>query len=262
MTTLPRCFVMQPFDDGGPFDKRYDEVIVPAIKAAGFEPYRVDRDPQVSVSIDGIEKGIRESDACLADISLDNPNVWYELGYSNAASKHLCLICKKDRERFPFDVQHRPIIRYEKESAGDFERLRKDITERLKAILATPRASQLKDAPVATSDSELSAHEISALGIIMRNRINSNSVSAYMIRQEMGGAGFNDLGASFAIEKLTRKALISSHEEQDRDGDEYVVYSLTREGLAWIMENEHRFLLRQEAPRQEPPERMESDPPF
>ena len=39
-----QCCVFQIFDDGGAYDKRYDEVISPAITAAGLEPYRVDRD--------------------------------------------------------------------------------------------------------------------------------------------------------------------------------------------------------------------------
>ena len=45
-----QCCVFQIFDDGGAYDKRYDEVtdgakgIRPAITSAGLEPYRVDRD--------------------------------------------------------------------------------------------------------------------------------------------------------------------------------------------------------------------------
>jgi hypothetical protein len=76
---MPTCFVIQPFDDG-PFDKRYEDVFVPAIRAAGMEPYRVDRDPAASIPIEDIEKGIRSAGACLADISEPNQNVWFELG--------------------------------------------------------------------------------------------------------------------------------------------------------------------------------------
>jgi hypothetical protein len=71
---MARCFVVQPFDKG-PFDKRYDDVLAPAIEAAGVKPYRVDRDPSVLIPIETIEEYIRESEYCLADISLDNPNV-------------------------------------------------------------------------------------------------------------------------------------------------------------------------------------------
>ncbi len=43
---MPTCFVIQPFDKGGPYDKRYRGVLVPAITDAGLEPYRVDEDPR------------------------------------------------------------------------------------------------------------------------------------------------------------------------------------------------------------------------
>ena len=103
---MPTCFVIQPFDKG-PFEKRYDDVVVPAIKVAGLEPYRVDLDPSVSVPIDSIEAGIQSAELCLADISLDNPNVWFEVGYAIAAGKEVVFICSEDRTtKFPFDVQH------------------------------------------------------------------------------------------------------------------------------------------------------------
>lgn len=80
------CFVMQPFD-GSTFDRRYEEVFKPAIEAAKLEPYRVDQDPKASVPIDEIERGIREAQVCLAEITHDNPNVWFELGYAIACGR-------------------------------------------------------------------------------------------------------------------------------------------------------------------------------
>ena len=107
------CFVIQPFD-GGRFDKRFNDVFKPALEQAGFEPYRVDRDPAVEVPIESIEEGIRSSTICLADITLDNPNVWYELGYAFDSGRSVILVCADERGggRFPFDIQHRSIIRY------------------------------------------------------------------------------------------------------------------------------------------------------
>jgi hypothetical protein len=74
---MPRCFVMQPFDRGE-FDRRFDEIYKPAIEEAGFDPYRVDRDPTASIPIESIEAGIVGSVACFADVTIDNPNVWFE----------------------------------------------------------------------------------------------------------------------------------------------------------------------------------------
>ena len=89
---MPTCFVIQPFDRG-PFDKRYADIHKPAIGAAGLTPYRVDQDPNVSVPIESIEEEIRNSAMCLADITLNNPNVWFELGYALACGKEVVLVC-------------------------------------------------------------------------------------------------------------------------------------------------------------------------
>ncbi len=83
---MPSCFVIQPFD-GGRFDKRYTDIFQPAIKAAGLDPNRVDRDPPVSIPINEIEQGIRGAAVCFAEITLDNPNVWFELGYAIGRKK-------------------------------------------------------------------------------------------------------------------------------------------------------------------------------
>jgi hypothetical protein len=77
---MARCFVIQPFDRGGAFDKRYRDVLVPAIKEAGLDHYRVDEDPGTTVLIDDIEAGVRASDICLADITNDNPIFGTRLG--------------------------------------------------------------------------------------------------------------------------------------------------------------------------------------
>ncbi len=130
---MPRCFVIQRFDKGA-YDKRYRDVLVPAIELAGLEAYRVDEDPGSTVVIEDIEKGIRESAICLADITPDNPNVWYEVGFALANGKPVVLICAKKRPtRFPFDVHHRQVIQYSLDSPRDFEELKGQIASRLKA---------------------------------------------------------------------------------------------------------------------------------
>jgi nucleoside 2-deoxyribosyltransferase len=102
---METCFVIQPFD-GGKYDKRFEDIFRPAIEAAGLEAYRVDRDPSVEVPIDSIEEGIRNAAVCLADITADNPNVWYELGYSFARGRPVIMVCSDERRKYPFDIQH------------------------------------------------------------------------------------------------------------------------------------------------------------
>jgi hypothetical protein len=131
---MPSCFVIQPFDRGI-FDTRYNDVFEPAIRAAGYTAYRVDHDPGASVPIDEIARQIEAADACFAEITCDNPNVWFELGYALALKKEVCMACSTEREgKFTFDVQHRLITTYAVRSTSDFEKAKQAITERLSAI--------------------------------------------------------------------------------------------------------------------------------
>jgi hypothetical protein len=44
------------------------------------------------VPIDEIADRIRAAAVCLADISVNNPNVWFELGFAIAARKEVVLV--------------------------------------------------------------------------------------------------------------------------------------------------------------------------
>ena len=116
--------MIQPFDRGK-FDKRYEDAFEPALAQAGFEAYRVDQDPGTDILMAAIEEGIRNASICLADVTNDNPNVWYELGYGYAAGKPVILTCCDDRAGvLPFDIHHRHVIHYQSESASDFDSLK------------------------------------------------------------------------------------------------------------------------------------------
>ncbi|MGA3942965.1 hypothetical protein ACI2VA_17110 [Ralstonia nicotianae] len=111
----------------------------PAIEAAGMMAYRVDQDSSATVLVEAIEKNIKRAAVCLADITEDNPNVWYELGFAYAAGRPVVMACSDERQkagkRFPFDIQHRAIVTYKTESPRDFQSFKDNLTERLKAML-------------------------------------------------------------------------------------------------------------------------------
>ena len=53
--------------------------------------------------IQTIKEEIEKSAVCLGEISEDNPNVWYELGFADGHDVPVVLICEKDkRDRLPF----------------------------------------------------------------------------------------------------------------------------------------------------------------
>lgn len=246
---MGNCFVIQPFDHGA-FDKRYEDVFVPAISEAGLEPYRVDRDPSVSIPISDIESGIRSSDVCLADITTDNPNVWFELGFAFASQKEVVLVCSYKRQfKFPFDVQHRSIITYATDSSRDFDSLKKQITERIIAILKKNenlgRVTMIS--PIAEVEG-LSQNEMVALVAIGQNLDNPNdSVAIGIIQQDMEKAGFTKIATILGLTNLLRKDMIEMEQREGSNFNEnytYTVYSLKEKGMNWLLLNQDQFVLR------------------
>jgi predicted transcriptional regulator len=244
---MPRCFVMQPFD-GDEFDKRFDEIYKPAIEAAGFEPYRVDRDPSASIPIANIQDGIKDSAACFADITKDNPNVWFELGYAICANKPLCIICENTREKFPFDVQHRKIITYKKGSPSDFSTLRARIAERLNAIAeSNEKLETIINEPASGSEDKLTQMEFSALCIVFEN-IDSDidGIAMYNIANDMERIGFNKLATKVALTVLHKKGMVERSTKSDFDGSSFYVYDTTPFGEAYVLDNTSQIQFRLE----------------
>jgi hypothetical protein len=242
---MPQCFVIQPFDKG-PYDKRYRDVLAPAIKGAGLDPYRVDEDPSTTIPIDDIEKGIRDSDICLADITTDNPNVWYEVGYALANGRPVVLICAEKRPtKPPFDIQHRQIIFYSQDSPSDFEKLGTEVTSRLEAQLQKAEAMQtLASISPVKGPEGLSSYEIAALISITENRLTPDSVvTPGEIERDMRKAGYTKVAMSLSLESLKRKQMIEFDSREDDFGNTYSVIKLCERGLDWLLENKDRFKL-------------------
>ena len=165
---MATCFVIQPFDGGGKYDKRFRDIYKPAVEAAGLEPYRVDKDASVMVPIDSIEQRIRSSAVCLADITTDNPNVWYELGFAFAADRPVVMVCSRERVgKYPFDIQHRTVIPYESDSSSDFDALKASLTEKLTAVLKQSQTlAKIAEADPLVKVKGLGQLEMIVLGIL------------------------------------------------------------------------------------------------
>ncbi len=245
---MPRCFVIQPFDKG-PYDQRYEDVLVPAIKNAELEPYRVDKDPAVSIPIESIEDGIQGSDVCLADITEDNPNVWFEVGYAIAAKKEVVFVCSEDRRtQFPFDVQLRTITKYATASPRDFKELQRKITLRLKAILKSNADLGAVSKLSPTQETEgLSPHEVAALVILMENNLSpDSSISPYQVGEKMRRAGFTAVAVGIALNVLHVKGYMEYVTVTDENDNTYQACSITSKGRQWIYDNQSSLVLKVE----------------
>ena len=244
---MPTCFVIQPFDSGK-FDERFNDTYKPALEKAGLEPYRVDQDPGVEMPIESIEEGIREATICLADITTDNPNVWYELGYAFATGRSVIMICSDERDgKLPFDIQHRTVIKYKSGSRTGFNRLDQEISERAKKLIQQNEIKQLIETQQLAPQEGLSSIEISVLAIAATDtEIPSSSVSVYELRRNAERAGLTRVGFGLGLRRLGQKGLVEFEETQDEEGGLYQVVALSDHGWNWIDRNESLFSLRRE----------------
>jgi len=243
---MATCFVIQPFDSGK-FDKRFRDIYEPAIVAAGLEAYRVDHDPSVLVPIDGIEKGIRQAAVCLADITADNPNVWYELGFAYAAGKPVVMVCSEERtgKKYPFDIQHRSIIPYLADAPSDFDKLRESLTNKIVAIVKQDAFLEkiAEENPVMPVHG-LSSSEILVLAVIAGDAYLPNfATSVGSAKREAERAGVTNMGFNLAIRRLLQKGLIQERELFDEQGDAYAGLVVADRGWDWIDANEAQFVL-------------------
>lgn len=243
---MSTCFVIQPFD-GAKFDKRFLDVYKPAIEQAGLEAYRVDADPGVLIPIESIEKGIRQATICLADISTDNPNVWYELGFAFAAKRSVVMVCSDERvgRKYPFDIQHRSVIPYQADSPSDFEKLKSNLTNKLKALLQQDNVLDeiANAAPVSKLDG-LSQPEILILAVIAGEAYMPNlAASVSSLKRNAERSGLTGMGFNVAIRRLLQKRLVLEKELKDENTNEgYMGMEITENGWIWIDENEKQFV--------------------
>ena len=239
------CFVIQPITDTK-YSKRYNDVFVPAINNAGLTPYRVDLDSSVRNIIDEIEKKIENSTICLADISVDNPNVWYELGYAYAIGKDVVMVCDESRNNFPFDISHKSIIPYKSESPSDFSKLTDEIVNKIKSYLATGVTNkQMIETPVKGTEG-LQSYEIALLAYMIGEQItDEQDVSVYSLKEQMNRAGFTETATSISIRLLQRKKFLETSIAHDWNGNEYNACKLTQEGIDFILGNISLFNLNQ-----------------
>lgn len=239
------CFVIQPIN-ADKFTKRFNDIYKPAIEAASLVPYRVDLDDSVKIPIEEIENKIENSIICFADISMDNPNVWYELGYAFALEKDVVMVCDESRSAFPFDIRHKNIIAYKTESASDFELLKNKITDKIKAYLSTQKATKkILDNPIKETEG-LQSYELALLAFIIGEQMTDDvSISVYEICNRMKRAGYNNIAVSIGLRQLKRKKFIFTRMDSDYSGNEFPVCSLTPEGLNFVLKNIELFDLKE-----------------
>lgn len=244
METNNYCFVIQPFDNGGMFDKRYYDIYEPAIKAAGLNAYRIDKDPSVRKIVDDIESKIQSSQICFADISTDNPNVWYELGFAYASGKDVVMVCDDRRSEYPFDIKHRSLIPYQPDAPSDFEDLSKKITEKLKSYISTKKtAEEIIKMPLNETNG-FQPFEMAMIALLIGGQIvDDQSVLVYTLKEQMERSGYTETATSIGLRLLRRKGIVETFYENDWNGNDIPVCRLTEKGINFVLDNVDKFNL-------------------
>jgi tetratricopeptide (TPR) repeat protein len=105
------CFVIMPFgckpDPAGrliDFDRIYAEIIAPAVEAAGLLGVRADEEKGAGFIHKLMYERILLSDFAIADLTILNANVYYELGIRHAARPSTTVLTMALGSPLPFDV--------------------------------------------------------------------------------------------------------------------------------------------------------------
>ncbi len=129
---MPKVFVLMPFDDD--FQGVYERLFRAPFEAAGYDVSRADDITNQRSILADIVNSIEQSDFILADLTLSNPNVYYELGIAHTLGKRVVLVAQ-DLATVPFDLRSYRVVEY----SVHFEKMEKSIQEmeeRARKILA------------------------------------------------------------------------------------------------------------------------------
>ena len=125
----PRAFVVMQFSDA--FNALYTDVIKPTCEKFGLKAIRADDIYEAGLIINDITRSIEESSVIIADVTTDNPNVFYEVGYAHGLKKVTILLSDRTRDKLPFDVSGFRTLFYDNTIGG-----KSDVEARLTTHLA------------------------------------------------------------------------------------------------------------------------------
>jgi hypothetical protein len=116
---MTKLFVAMPFAEE--FTPVY-AAIKGAAARTGLQTLRVDETPEPGPIINQITRELANSDFVIAEVSSQNPNVYYEVGLAHCSRKPTVLLATKSSLRnLPFDIRHNRVIGYDKRKKSDLE---------------------------------------------------------------------------------------------------------------------------------------------
>jgi tetratricopeptide (TPR) repeat protein len=124
----PLCFVLMPFGKKASpsgsvvdFDSVYSKLIAPAIGDADLEPLRADEETVGGIIHKPMFERLILCPYAVADLTLANANVFYELGIRHAFRPWSTVPLIAEENRLPFDVQMLRTVHYKLDATGVLE---------------------------------------------------------------------------------------------------------------------------------------------
>lgn len=152
-----KCFVVCPI---GPensevrkdSDQLLKHILTPVCNELDYDVCRADMITDNDTITQTIIEQLQESDLVIADITGNNPNVFYELGYRQATKKPVIQMVKSDIESMPFDVSSIRTIKYTLNDPDRLSDTKESLRKTIKSILEKELLTNSIQQPITVKD--------------------------------------------------------------------------------------------------------------
>jgi len=156
----PLVFIAMPFGvkfasdvaDKVDFDRIYELALKPALAAFDVDYVRADEEPAGGIIHAKMFERLLFADLAIVDVTLDNANVFYELGIRHCARRRATIIIRAEGGQIPFDIAMTRIVPY-KLTRGvltdeEATRLRDELARRINYCFGEMEQLDGKDSPL------------------------------------------------------------------------------------------------------------------
>lgn len=138
-----RAFVVRPFKtkEGIDFDRMHRELIAPVLKSAGITGSTTEVIARAGNIRTDVFEQLLLADVVIADISIHNANVYYELGVRHSLRPRTTILIRARKDEVPFDLKTDRYLEYDPDAPADAQ---PNLAEAVRQSLASKDA----DSPV------------------------------------------------------------------------------------------------------------------
>lgn len=127
-----KVFIAMPFNDDK-YNIIYNKYIKPMLKEMYYEPIRVDEKTNPGDVMEFVWKEINESAFVIADVSIANPNVLYEIGIAHTLGKEVIVLTDSPDE-VPFDIRKNRYLSYSIYDEKSIKEMKEKLESAIKII--------------------------------------------------------------------------------------------------------------------------------